>query len=145
MPSAAQKGAYYQSRSKKWLEAQGYVVEPLQFMAWIKTSQGLRPVKRDAFASDLLAVSQIDTWFVQVKGGVHWRSQRAAARTAFLGYPLSPNCSQVILGWAPRAREPEIEIVRVGPAAPEVWTAPPPARRRRKPLPLFEKPRAELR
>ncbi len=145
MPSAAQKGAYYQSRSKKWLEAQGYVVEPLQLMAWINTGKGWRPIKRDAFASDLLAVSIERTVFAQIKGGESCRTQRAAARTAFLHYPLSAGAEQWLILWMPRAREPEVEVVRSGPCAPEVWTEPPAPRRKAKKLPLFEKARAELR
>ncbi len=137
MPSTVARGSYYQSKTKRWLEAQGYVVEPLQLMAWIKTSQGLRPVKRDAFASDLLAVSVDRVLFVQAKGGTTWRSQIAAARTAFLKYPLACGCEQVIFGWSPRAREPEIIPVRRGPCAPETGVIVLPRQRRKAALPLF--------
>ena len=34
MPSAVAKGQYWQARSKRWLEAQHFVVEPLQLSGW---------------------------------------------------------------------------------------------------------------
>jgi len=136
MPSAVAKGQYWQARSKRWLEAQHFVVEPLQLSGWIKTATGLRPIKRDAFASDLLAVSRRRTWFVQVRGGDSWRSQLASARAAFAKYPLGAGESQVILGWEPRAREPEVIIVATGPADAQHVTIVPP-RRKPKALPLF--------
>jgi|SRR5437899_9139222 len=136
MPSAVARGSYYQARSKKWLEAAGYVVGPLQLYGWIKTSDGLRPVKRDAFGADLLAVSRDLLVFVQCKGGESWRSGLAAARAAFARYPLAPSCAQWILGWSPGAREPDVIIVAVGPCDAQHPVVVPP-RKKPKVLPLF--------
>jgi len=136
MPSAAARGSYYQAKTKRYLQDRGFVVTPLQLSGWINTPHGWRPVKRDSFGADLLAVNASALWFVQCKGGATWRSGLAAARAAFARYPLGPGCSQVILGWPPRAREPEIEICAVGPkAAGQAVKVPP--RRTPKPLPLF--------
>jgi len=136
MPSAVARGSYYQARTKRYLQGRGFVVEPLQLYGWIHTSHGWRPVKRDSFGADLLAVNASALWFVQVKSGATWRSGLAAARQAFARYPLGPGCSQAIIGCPPRAREPEIEICAVGPkAAGRAITKPP--RRRPKGLPLF--------
>ena len=137
MPSASQKGQYWQRRSRLWLEQQGYVVRVLQQMGWIKTAHGLRPVKRDTFGADLLAVSAARTIFVQCKGGDSRRDHLADARKEFARYPLGPSCQQWIVMWPERAREPEIEICAVGPkAAGTAVTVPP--RRTPKPLPLFQ-------
>ena len=78
--SAAAKGQYWKGRTKKFLEAAGYQVAFLERVLWLQTARGRIPVKRDQFASDLLAVNAEDVIFVQVKGGVSRRSQLAAAR-----------------------------------------------------------------
>ena len=137
MPSAVATGSYYQHRTKVWLHQQGYVVEPLQLYGWIKTTRGLRPVKRDAFASDLLAVSAQKTLFCQVKGGAS-RAKLAAARAAFAKYPLAPGEEQWIVTWQPRAREPEIHVVAVGPQPAQHPVVTPP-RKKARPLPLFSR------
>jgi len=136
MPTAVSRGSYYQGRSKRFLIARGFHVEPLQIMAWIKTPRGFLPVKRDAFGSDLLAVSPRVTWFVQCKGGETWRDGLAAARREFAKYPLGPGEQQVILGWTPLARAPEILIVATGPQQAD-HAVDVPARRKPKALPLF--------
>ena len=137
MPSAVAKGQYWKAKTKKWLEAQGYAVAFLERMLHIQGANGLVPIKRDQLGADLLAVSIEKTVRVQVKGGDTWRSQLAAARQEFLHYPLGPSSEEWIVGWPTRAREPEVEVVRRGPAAPEVWTEPPVKRRKPKCLPLF--------
>jgi hypothetical protein len=139
MPSAVARGSYYQARTKKYLEALGYVVEPLQLYGWIKTPRGLRPIKRDAFGSDLLAVSTTQTLYVQVKGGETWRTGLAAARAAFARYPLGPSSQQVIIGWSRQAREPEVIVVATGPCQAQHPVIVPP-RRKAKTLPLFARP-----
>jgi len=140
MPSAVAQGQHYQQRTRQYLEHLGYHVAPLQLLGWIKTATGLRPIKKDAFASDLLAVSAEKILFVQVKGGESWRSQRAAAREAFARYPLSPCAEQWIVGWLPQAREPEIEVVAVGPQpAPHPVIVPARKKAKRTSLPLFSR------
>ena len=136
MPSASQKGQYWQRRTKAWLEKQGFTVGVLQQLGWIKTASGFRPLKRDTFGADLLALSPEKVIFVQCKGGDTWRTARAAARAEFARYPLGPSCEQWLVGWEPQAREPVIEVVAVGPQPAQHVTIVP-VRRKPKPLPLF--------
>lgn len=140
MPSAAAKGQYWKSRTKKFLELAGYQVAFLERVLWIQTKVGRVPVKRDQFASDLLAVNREEIVFVQVKGGVSRRSQLAAARNEFGKFAFPSGTKQWIVLWAPRARDPEVIVVSEGPCGTlEQRLAPPPRdRRRRSALPLFE-------
>jgi hypothetical protein len=141
MPSAVAKGQYWQTRTKKFLEAQGYVVIPLQLMAWIRTKTGFLPVKRDALGADLLAKSVERTLYVQVKGGASWRDQLAAARQEFAKYPLTATDEQWIVGWPPYAHEPEIEVVAIGPCGPQHAVIVPTRKKPRAVLPLFARAR----
>jgi hypothetical protein len=138
MPSAVAKGQAAKFRTKRWFEQQGYAIAFLERVLWIQGKHGLIPVKRDQMGSDILAVNQERTVFCQVKGGESRRDQLAAARKEFAKYPLGPGCESWIVCWAPRAREPEVEVVRIGPSAPGAAVPVPP---RRKPkvrnLPLF--------
>lgn len=136
MPSAAAKGQHYKLRSQEWLEHHGYVVALLERMFSVWTPQGQRYVKRDQLGADLLAVSSAKSLLVQAKGGESWRSSIAAARAEFAKYPLGPGEEQIIIGWLPNAREPDVIVVAVGPQEAEhpVVILP---RRKHKPLPLF--------
>jgi len=140
MRSAVAKGQHYKQRSQDWLIHHGYVVALLERMFSIWTPQGQRYVKRDQLGADLFAVSPAKSLFVQCKGGESWRSQIAAARTEFAKYPLGPGEEQVIIGWLPNAREPEVIVVAIGPqeAQHPVVIAP---RRRPRPMPLFARAR----
>src|SRR6266487_4487876 len=137
MPSAVAKGQYYQHRTRQWLEAQGYVVATLERMQSIPAKTGgFVFVKHDQWGGDLIAMSPERTWIVQVKGGEFGQRRVAAARAEFAKYPLGPGCQQVIVCWAPRAREPDVVIVATGPQpAPHPVIVPP--RRQPKILPLF--------
>jgi len=138
MASAAAKGQYYKSRTKKYLEAMGYQVAFLERVLWIQGAHGRVPVKRDQFGSDLLAVNLTDVIFIQVKGGVSRRSQLAAARREFERYAFPAGTQQWIVCWAPRARLPEVIVVSTGPVGALVAKLPPPARKKtRADLPLF--------
>ncbi len=136
MPSAVAKGQHYKQRSQDWLIHHGYIVALLERMFSIWTPHGQRYVKQDQMGADLLAVSPGKSLFVQVKGGASWRSGLAAAREEFSKYPLAPGEHQVIMGWAPQAREPEIEVVAIGPQKAQHQISVPP-RRKPKVLPLF--------
>ncbi len=139
MPSAVAKGQYWKSRTKHWLEAQGYQVAFLERVLWIQTARGRVPVKRDQMGSDLLAVNATDVLFVQVKGGVSRRSQLAAARTEFAKYAFPAGTQQWIVCWAPRARQPEVVVVSTGPCGALAETLAPVKRRKltKADLPLF--------
>src|SRR6266550_7500689 len=105
MPSAVAKGQHYKQRTKKWLEAQGYVVATLERMQSIPSpSGGFVFVKRDQFGADLEAKSRYRTIYAQVKGGESARSQLAAARAEFAKYPLTSSDEQWIVLWRPQAR-----------------------------------------
>jgi hypothetical protein len=133
--SAVAKGAYWKSRTKRWLEAQGFAVAFLERVLWIQGKRGLIPVKRDQLASDVLAVSQDRVLFVQVKGGES-RPDWSAARKEFALYPLPPSAEQWTVYWEPNARAPEIEVVAVGPCGPR-HAVRVPARKKPRVLPLF--------
>src|ERR1044072_6774129 len=112
MPTAVSRGSYYQLRSRKWLQARGFTVCTMHFSGWMKVGPArFVPFTRDLFGADLLAVSPDVTWFVQVKGGEGWRDHLAAARQKFAGYPVGVGSAQIILGWPPQARAPEVITV----------------------------------
>jgi hypothetical protein len=136
MTSAAAKGQAAKLKTKRWLEAQGYVVAFLERVLWIQGKAGLVPCKRDQYGADLEAKSATRTIYAQVKSGTSARSQLAAARKEFAKYPLDGHDQQWIVIWTPRAREPEVEIVAVGPQRADHPVEMPP-RRKPKILPLF--------
>jgi hypothetical protein len=141
MPSAVAKGQYWKTRTKKWLEAQGYQVAFLERMLWIQTAHGRCPVKRDQFASDLLAVNEHQVIFVQVKGGVSRKSNLAAARGAFGQYAFPLGTQQWIVCWAPRARQPEVVVVSAGPCGQLATQCAPRRKLQKADLPLFAEAR----
>ena len=106
MPSSVAKGNRAKSRTKKWLEAQGYAVAHMEKVHWIQTPRGRIGVKRDQFGCDLLGMSRENGLvFVQVKLG-----SPAVPKSvlAFQLYPF-PNSALVhvwIVAWKPRARQP---------------------------------------
>lgn len=76
--------------------------------------QCVRPgvfVKRDQFASDLLAMNTGNVIFVQVKSGEAARTGTfPQARKAFAAvlFPSSTVVQRWIIGWPPRARAPRV-------------------------------------
>jgi hypothetical protein len=139
MLSAAAKGQYWKARTKKFLETSGYQVAFLERVLWLQTGRGRIPVKRDQFASDLLAVNAAEVVFVQVKGGASRRSQLAAARKEFGKFAFPSGTQQWIVCWAPRARQPEIVVVSTGPCGELAAPLAPKVKRRltKADLPLF--------
>lgn len=134
--SSAAKGQYWKTRTKKFLEAAGYQVAFMERVLWIQTPTGRVPVKKDQFASDLLAVNRKEIAFVQVKGGATGRSNLAAARAAFAQFAFPAGTKQWVVLWKPRARAPEIVVVSEGPCG-EMETRCQAEPRRRRVLPLF--------
>ena len=139
MRSAAAKGSYWKARTVKWLEARGYQVAYLERMFFVWTPKGQIATKRDQFASDLLAMNGDEIVFVQVKGGESRRDGLAAARRKFAAFAFPRGTKQWLVLWAPKARQPEIEVVSEGPiGATEATVAIPKTKpRRRAVLPLF--------
>lgn len=106
--SAAAKGSYYKLRTKRWLEAQGYVVAYLERLLWIPNKKDLSrmiPVKQDQLGSDLLAMNVEELIFVQVKLGT---SGVAKAVKTFATFPFPPTVQRWVVCWTPRAREPHV-------------------------------------
>jgi hypothetical protein len=137
--SSAAKGQYWKTRTKKFLEAAGYQVAFLERMLWVPTRHGHIPVKRDQFASDLLAVDRRDVVFVQVRGGATCRSKLAAARAAFAEFAFPAGTQQWIVLWPPRVRQPEVIVVSEGPCGPLARTLAPRRHARARWLPLFHR------
>lgn len=110
MSSNAQRGAYFKNRTKRWLVAQGWQVAELEIVRWIYRPGGSRlPVKRDQFASDLLAMNASTLVFVQVKGGEAARGGTfPAARRAFARFVFPPGIERWVVAWAPRVRQPRV-------------------------------------
>ena len=104
----ANKGNYYKLRTKKWLEKKGYEVATLEKVFWIYKDGGNIPIKKDQFASDLLAVNREQVIFVQVKLN---KKHVADARKQFAEHPFPDFVDKWIVVWEERAREPEIEEV----------------------------------
>ena len=110
MRSNVARGAYYKAKTRRWLEALGWQVgdlEVVRYVGWPKRFA----VKRDQFASDLIAVSKKHgIIFVQVKGGKSATGNFPAARRAFkaFNFPRGTCCRQVVIAWTPGAREPRI-------------------------------------
>lgn len=99
------KGDYYKAKTKKWLENRGFGVAFLERMMWVSARGRLMPIKRDQFASDLLAVNREQVIFIQVKLG---RKNIAAARANFARYAFPDFTDKWIVVWEKGAGKPEI-------------------------------------
>jgi len=111
MTTSAQKGQQYKSKTKKWLESKGYQVCFLEriFMLFIKGR--MIPIKKDQFASDLLAVSSTEIIFVQVKflSGKQKDNGIPAAEKEFAKFVFPHFAQKWIVMWTPRVKEPMIK------------------------------------
>lgn len=103
------RGAAWKARTRRWLEAQGYLVADMEIVRNIWTPKGMFPQKRDQFASDVWGVcGRRGYLWVQVKGYSTHRPSLAAAKRALLEYPCPPATRKVIVVWKLRAREPDV-------------------------------------
>ena len=102
-------GNYYKLRTKKWLESEGYQVGTLEkmFRIYDEKKKMALFVKRDQFASDLLAVSDKEVIFVQVKFNTA-RGKTAEAIREFNKFSFPKFVSKWIVIWQKGASEPEI-------------------------------------
>ena len=105
--SSAKRGAYYKSRTRRWLEQRGWQVADMEVVRWVGAAERF-PVKRDQFGSDLLAVDHRGVVFIQVKGGKSATGNFPAARRAFSEHVFPAGIRRWVVAWAPRAREPRI-------------------------------------
>ncbi len=113
MLSAAQRGAYFKARTKVWLERHGWQVADLEIVRWVGGNvSGVRfPVKRDQFASDLLAINADHILMVQVKSGKTAPKTIAPALRAFKAFTFPPGVSCVVLAWQSGARSPSAHFL----------------------------------
>jgi len=106
--SSATRGAYYKSKTRRWLVARGFQCGDLEKVHYIWTSGRRMATKRDQFGADLLAVSANRIVFIQVKGGQYARSSVAAARRTFDQYTFPTTVTRWIVLWPWRGRRPTI-------------------------------------
>ena len=99
------KGNYYKLRTKRWLEKKGYQVSFLERLQRIYVKGKVIFIKKDQMASDLLAVSESEIIFVQVKLN---RNNIAQAVKEFSKFEFPAFVGKWIVVWEVRAREPEI-------------------------------------
>ncbi len=113
MRSNAAKGVYWKNRTRHYLEDRGYTVGDLELMSMVRPGVF---VKRDQFASDLIAVNGSSVTFVQVKGGQQARGLGTfpQARRAFEAFDFPPTATLWIAAWRPGARAPRIINARTG-------------------------------
>lgn len=118
--SAVAKGAYYKSRTRKWLTALGWQQADLEVVRWIYTPKGDRiPQKFDQFGSDLLGMTCDRIVFIQVKGGKSCRGGIADARRGLLADDFPSFAERWIVLWPFRARHPN--VIAYNPQTEE-WT-----------------------
>ena len=108
--SNVSKGTYYKLKTKKWLVDKGYQVEYLERFSRIydKKKKKVIWIKRDLFASDMLAINKNEIIFVQVKFG---KKNVAQGIKAFAEFDF-PKCVQKwVVIWQKGDHEPEIQEV----------------------------------
>ena len=111
--SSVQKGTYYKGRTKKWLEEQGYSVGSLEKMMCVKKNIF---IKKDQFASDLLAVGNGQVIFVQVKSGKTALYKVKEAIREFAKFDFPEFADRWVVCWVERVRKPIIVDIKNIPA-----------------------------
>ena len=112
MVSKIKKGNYNCLKTKKWLEADGYVVEKLerrQIIPILDKRTGQKKIifiVKDIFGADLLAMNGTEIIFVQVK--TH-SGDVIKGMNEFLKYPYPSVVKRWVARWEPRAKEPDIK------------------------------------
>ena len=111
--SNVSRGAYFKARTRKWLSGRGYQVAEMEIIRWVFRPGSTRiPIKRDQFGSDLIAMSDTEIIFVQVKGGESARTGNfPEAQRAFNEFKFPVFTKRWIVAWPPRSREPRIVVV----------------------------------
>lgn len=113
MPSNVARGNHYKARSKRVLERAGYQVADMELVRSVFTPAGMMYAKRDQWGSDLIAKTEDEVVFVQVKSVAAGRSpDLASARRAFAAAgPWPPGTRRLIHVWRRGAREPLVTVV----------------------------------
>lgn len=139
----AKRGAHYKARTRQWLRDHGYQFAEMEVVRWVfrgkqrGTASGVDlerfglepaapsrgdmfPVKRDQFASDLLAIKGEELIFIQVKGGDGAGTGTFPdARRKFAEFSFPSFVKLWIVAWPTRATQPRIIDCRNLPAPPQ--------------------------
>jgi len=99
------KGNYYQLKTKKFYESEGYSVYNLEQSRTIFTPKGLVYVKKDVAGADLMAMNGEEIIFIQCKTNL---SDIGSGKKELMEHPY-PSCVKLIVArWEPRAKSPDI-------------------------------------
>jgi len=101
----ANKGDYWKIKTKDWLQKKGYQVEYLEKLQRIYTKNKVIYIKKDIFASDLLAISKDEIIFVN---SVLNKKNVASHIRGFMKYEFPYFVKRWVVIWTPRVKEPEI-------------------------------------
>ena len=111
MVSRVQKGNYYRLKTKKWLEADGYLVENLEHSQriFLKDKDQVIFIKKDIWGADLIAKNKKEIIFIQCKTN----KGDISSGIKELNTTIWPACVKLwVVRWPLRAREPEIVEVK---------------------------------
>jgi len=100
-----QKGNYYLKKTIDWLKTKGYEVAKTETikMAWIKGR--IIPIKTDIWGSDLMAKSETEFIFIQVKTD---KSDTYKAKKEFNKTVWPPFIQRWVVRWPARSKSPVI-------------------------------------
>ena len=103
---SSKRGNYYKAKTKKWLEAQGFVVAPLERYRRFQKEGKTFHIKQDLLGADGLAIrADHDVVFWNSKIG---RDGIKHAKDKFDEYPFPPTAHRWVICWTPRAKAPEV-------------------------------------
>lgn len=112
MVNKTRKGNYYTLKAKKYLEADGYLVVKSEYRYRVFTPGGIFYKTADIFSADLIAVNDKEMIFIQVKSN---KGDVLKGIKDMLKIPWPKDCECLkrwVLLWEPRAKGPEITIVK---------------------------------
>lgn len=102
------KGVRERTKTKKWLEAQGYIVDVSEVNKICFFNNRTMAVHRDLFGSDLIAMDGKDIIFIQCKSN---SDKFQGAKREFESYPFPPQVKKWVVWWEPRAKQPIIKSI----------------------------------
>lgn len=106
----ANKGNYYKAKTKKFYEADGYLVEYLEKLQHIFAKGKVIYIKRDLLGADGLSVNEHE--FI-LWNSITNRGDIAKHIKRFKDFPCPKFIQRYIVLWTPRAKEPELIEVDV--------------------------------
>jgi hypothetical protein len=108
---SVKKGNYYKYKLKKRLVDEGYCVEYLEKVQRIPDGKGgILNIKRDLFASDMLAMKIDELVFIQLKSGKTGKKNIASAFKEFEKYPFPPFVKKWVVLYEPNKDFDIIEV-----------------------------------